>query len=381
MESKNAFKRDADLVTTYVETLGDLVDTIADPVKDQLPSCLSKLAGVLSWTGEGGGLLLNLLGTRHQSIVINDQRIFLDPKRPIQAHLRAMKRLEAELIPRAPTEGLPIFEIEAVHIRFRRLALASSEYARKYWQGAPGIAFTLDAPSVIPFRVEPTGSLLGIELLWGCEVDGNQHEQFIEFFKLFGSEAVKPRSLSEIRDEAFLDFVSTVNVIEAKDTTAPRSFTSMLKALRESVKDTVLILGSYAEKDHFYPIRDALASFGYNGVLLSDHEDVPEQSNAEKMMFAAMCSAFIVALDDSPSGHIAELQSLLDRPIRPVIVIRSKGAPSTRYLDDSIRTSGEFKVHEAGITARELAEPIRWAREKVRRKTAELNRINSWRKK
>jgi hypothetical protein len=377
------FEPDLSIVDEYVGSLISLVGSVSNFAQRQLPRCLTNFAGVVSSSDGNGGLLIQLFDDTSKPVFVNDVEYPVDPNNPPSFHYRALGRLDSEVFRKAPKSGEPVICIEAHHIGFRRIQLSSKAYADRYWKDSKALTFALDAPEVIPVRVEPTGSVLGIEMLWGAEEGGIRIEEPRQYFKLFGGPTVKPVSQSAVRDEAFIDFVSIVKMAAGREATAPCSFTEVLSSLSDSLLENVLILGAYREEAKYDELKAALESHGYRGFLLREFPDVTEQSNVEKMVLATMASVFVVVLDDYPSGHIAELQSLLSLRFRPVIVVRTGENPSTAFLEDSIRLDENIRVHASvGISPKDMTYSIKWARNRLKSRAAKLDEVNAkWRKK
>ena len=152
--------------------------------------------------------------------------------------------------------------------------------------------------------------------------------------------------------------------------------------MEEPLGDNVLLLGSYRQHDVYDTLEKSLATFGFKTFMLRDASDLAPQSNLEKLFAGIICSSFIVVVDDEPSGHIAELATLLSHPFRPVIIVRQSGRPATRFLEDSIALNDNFKIHDGpDLSPGALSSAIAWARNKMRAQVARLNQINDWRTK
>ena len=156
-----------------------------------------------------------------------------------------------------------------------------------------------------------------------------------------------------------------------------------LAGLREPVDTQVLLLGPYNDesKGRFKEVETVLKQLGYHPFLLKDANDLPIQTNIEKLVAGVMFSAFVVIIDEQPSGHIAETEKILSLNMRPSIVIRGASGPSTTFLDDSILLNENFQVvHLEKVTSAALADSVIWAREWLETRETKLNGINSWRK-
>jgi hypothetical protein len=120
---------------------------------------------------------------------------------------------------------------------------------------------------------------------------------------------------------------------------------------------------------------------GYNGFLLKDSPDLPIQSNLEKLYSAIICSCFIIILDIEASDHLIELDHMLERRFRPVIVLRETERPTTSFIEDKLRTDEYFRVKTIGeISPDTLLPHIKWARKLVDKQINNFNTINYWRK-
>jgi hypothetical protein len=230
----------------------------------------------------------------------------------------------------------------------------------------------------IPFRVTGSGSLIALNLLHGFEERGERQEQVLEYVKVFSDAGIIPRTETAIRDLAFHDFLAAFTKSEELSSW---SFSEFLAALAGPLERNVLLLGSYREPTDFERLKGVLSSFGYNGLLLRDAPDLPNQTNLEKLVTAIVLSRFVIVIDTQPSGHLAEVMQLLQMRFKPVIILRFGDKPSTWFVEDKIRTDDYFRVEVVpSISEQSLLPALSWAKAKTERQTAALNSINHWRK-
>lgn len=369
-----------ELLTQYAEAISTLLSTVSDRALERVPDCLREPSFFVACKDPTGRLLIQVHSASAQSILtINDvEHRYQASMGPLIVSYSTDRSLESTLFPNAPQDATPVLNIDAIGVSMQWLGFANSEYAAKYWGDIDWTAIALDADAVIPFRIGPNASFLGVALLYGYEVGNERHEQSIEYVKAFGSSAMLPQTLSALRDEAFRDFFITIT--RPQETTPSWSFTDFLKGLKESVGNNVLLLGSYREESVYEQLKQVLSSFGYTGFMLRDALDLAVQTNTEKLIAGIMCSSFIMVVDDKPSGHIAEIGKLLDLRLRPTIVVRREARPSTHFLEDSLVMDDLFKVHDlSDLSPTALAPHIQWARGVMRHRERKLNDINRWR--
>ena len=261
------------------------------------------------------------------------------------------------------------------HLVFQDLAFCSNEFAARHWKDA---TFAKLTASDLPFTVTKSGSMLGLNLLHGIEVDGDPYEQVWEIVKLYGDIAMFPRAPDDVRAEALADFAASTRLERpSPDGTV---FRRALDAISDASERSVLVLGSYQARHLLQELRAALVQLGYEPFLLIDEPDVEHQTNTEKLLLGIMSCRFVVILDSVPSGHIAEIEQLLQLRFRPTIVVRPSGRPSTRFLDDRIRNDDMFRIIECeSMDCQELASAYTWASMTLESNRTTYNEINSWR--
>ena len=369
-----------ELLIQYAESISTLLSTVSDHALDLVPDCLKAPSFFVACEDPSGQVLIQVFSIQAQStLTINGmEHRYQASKGPLILPRSVDQSLETILFPDAPQDATPIIVVDAKNASIVWVGFANSNYAAKYWRDTKWTALTRDADTVIPFRISPRGSFLGVGLRYGYKLAGERREQSIEFVKVFGSSALLPQTLSAVRDEAFKDFFVTIS--KPQEQGHSWSFSKFLRDFKEPLGNSVLLLGSYREESVYDQLKRVLSSFGYTGFMLSDSWDLEVQTNMEKLLAGVICSNFIIVVDDQPSGHIAELGKLLELRLRPTIIVRREGSPATHFLEDSIAMDDLFKVYDQsdlGPTA--LAPLISWARNKMRDRVLKLNEFNKWR--
>ena len=371
----------------FTQVLKDLVDVTPKAAIERLHPLIKEPGLAIGYSDPSDKCVLELLSkslAEKKKIQINGKLVpfqTVDPTRYAAITFTSKEPVERVLFPYIPEGPLkPTIKVSAKNISFHNFCFCTPEYKKKYWQkiGYPMLGGDFN----VPFDVTHDGLLIGMNLLHGLEVDGKRNEKYIEFVLIFGNSNLIPCDDAGIRDIAFTAFCSLVTGKKIEEDRW--SFSEFLKNLETPIEQNVLLLGSYnSEKDEedFDKLKSRLTSFGYNGFMLKDSQDVPIQSNIEKLLTATICSCFVIVLDSQPSGHIAELDKLLSLRFRPVIIVRHKGAkPSTFFLEDTIASDDNFRIAEVSeISNTELLPHIKWAREKTAKQIKRYDKINSWR--
>lgn len=372
----------------FTQVLKDLVDVTPEAARSQLHPLLKEPGLAIGYSDPSGKCVLELRSKNYAEktrLLVNGK---LEPFRPIDPTRYAVMTFisktpaERQLFPYIPEGPLkPRIKVSAKNISFRNFCFCTSEYKKKYWQE---IKYPmLGGDFNVPFDVTHDGFFIGMNLFHGLEVDGKQNEKYIEFVLIFGNSNLIPCDDAGVRDIAFTAFYSLVT---GGDIKPKGNFSEFLKTLETPVKQNVLLLGSYSserDKEDFDKLKSCLSSFGYYGFMLKDSQDLPIQSNIEKLLAAIIFSCFVIVLDSQPSGHIAELTKLLSLRFRPVIIVRRKDAkPSTSFLEDTIASDDNFRIAEiSDVSNSELLSHIKWAKEKTDTQIDRYNEINSWREK
>ena len=362
----------------YHQALLELVEAIPEKSRSNVPPCLVNTGFVIAVSDVNGRHAVELIGReRSDKIIVNGVELFpASDKEPGFFTLQSVARLETVLFP-GITEKSWATHILSGHLAIHGLYYASKEFQQNYKSNEYEPMFV---GGDVPFEVTSEGTLLAINCAHGYVANGAPTIKAIDWLRIFGSEEFVPASTLAIRELAITDIASSVLKLPGVQT--DWKFEEFLSALEGPTDQNVLLLGPYssATEDRFRDAEVALKSLGYTSFLLKDSLDLPIQTNIEKLFAAVIFSSFIVVIDDHASGHVAELDRLLQHEFRPTIIVRSTPRPSTAFLEDSILTKYSFRIEVMeNITAVALAPAIRWAREWGATRKNQLNTINTWR--
>ena len=363
----------------YHQALLELVDAIPERSRRNVPPCLVNTGFVIALSDSSGRHAVELVGReRHEKIIINgvEARLASD-EAPGFVVLPSVARLEAVLFPGTTDKSSVQHRMEG-HVHLLGLYYASAEFHQNHKLDGFKPQFV---GGDVPFKLTGEGSLLAINCAHGYVANGTPEIRAIDWLRVFGSDESVPVSTLAIRELAITDLSSAVLKLRSPETNW--KFEEFLSSLKGPVDTNVLLLGPYSTstEDQFSDAKVALESLGYTPFLLKDAPDLPIQKNREKLFAAVMFSSFIVVIDDHASGHLSELQVLIQSEFRPAIILRRTETPATAFLEDELLTSDSFRVEVMpSITAAALTPAIRWAREWLASREKDLNAINKWRK-
>lgn len=358
----------------YYGALKDIASVL--PARTTVPNYIKNTSFVIASSDRSGRLAIDIVSRDNiNELMWNGKNlkpiVGEDPGFIIARDLPSIAKV---LFPQDDIRTSVSITIGNPHVILSRLAFSNQEYNNKYWSDAK---FYRNCAGSIPFMVNSTGSMLGLDLLWGAELGGQRQERLFEFIKLYGRETL-PAETQQLRDDAFRDIGHAIPKLGRE--LDEWSFTDFLSNLQTPVDTNVLLLGSYHSEDEFDKLKETLQLLGYNGFLLKDSPDLPIQSNLEKLFSAIICSCFIIVLDKQASGHIAELSHMLQHRFRPVIILRDTEKPSTAFLEDRLLTDDYFRIAVIkDIDPQSLLPHIKWARNIVDNQIKNFNAINKWR--
>lgn len=362
---------------TYYSAFRDIVSAL--PSTESIPNFLKDTSFVIACSDASGRVAIDIISRYNiKELIWNGQILSPQPvEEPGFLIAPNLQSIEQIIFPQDDKRTAVSTTISIRYVILDGLAFSNKEYNDKYWSDAN---FYRNCAGSIPFQVKSTGSMLGLNILWGAELCGQRQERLFEYIKIYGNRNMLPMDSKVLQDEVFRDFAhATSKLFKKLDNW---SFTDFLNGLKEPVERNVLLLGSYKSENEFSNLKTALKQLGYNGFLLKDSPDLPIQSNLEKLFSAIICSSFIIVLDKEASGHIAELSHMLQFRFRPVIVVRETDKPTTAFIEDRILTDSYFRIAVLkDITTQSLLPYIKWAKEIINKQINSFNEINHWRKK
>ncbi len=360
----------------YHRSLVGLLDAIPRACRKVVPPCISQTAFVIAVADTTGRYSVELLGRdRHETIKINGTEAFpaseFEPGFIVGTPTCCLE----SVVFQGTTDGSEVTWRLNGHLVIHGLSFASTEFIAHHKPEGFHAQFV---GGEVPFRVEAEGVLLAVDVVNGYVVNGEPQVKVIEWLKILGSETLIPLSDVGIRELAIVDLASMT--LKLPEPASNLRFDEFLRSLKGPVDHNVLLLGSYRTESRFDEARAALEALGYAPFLLKDSPDLPIQCNIEKLFAAVMFSSFVLILDDHPSGHLAELATLLPLRLRPMIIVRHIPEPTTAFLEDSVRTNDSCQVQVLEtITAASLTPAVQWARGWLTSQEVNLNTINTWR--
>jgi hypothetical protein len=144
----------------------------------------------------------------------------------------------------------------------------------------------------------------------------------------------------------------------------------------------VIVLGkdTGAELHELIQIRDYLKGIGYDAELIKDLPEIPMMSNEEKVRLWCLVSRFVIMVDRSPAGHLAEYVTLREQ--RTILaLLRPRGHGSTYMIgDDQLVDSNAVRLFEFDETPLKTLDPVKkWAEMTVQKRTSQYNKAYPWR--
>lgn len=362
-------------VVDYFRYLKEIADTIPQRARESIPYCLTETSFIIVARDKSNRYMFELISSKNiNELIINGLKA--KPKsssEPGYLVLDSQEPIERILFP-VTKNGDSVSMRIGGHSMWHGFTFSSPSFQNKYKEQGFHAQFS---GGEVPFKVLPNSSLLGIYLTYGYELESKRQNRLFEWLKIYGDESLIPFEKVKIQEQAISDFSSAVLKLQPCETP---SFSDFLGSLSVPVDQNVLLLGSYNASIDYDTIKSSLKKLGYKGFLLKDSPDLAVQTNIEKLFAAVIYSCFIIVVDTDPSGHIAELNILLQHPFRPVIVLRSEEKPATAFLEDSIQRNDYFRIEVIkDATPSSLQPSVKWAKGLVGDQITALNRINAWR--
>ncbi|GEM_PF-6820812 len=168
--------------------------------------------------------------------------------------------------------------------------------------------------------------------------------------------------------------------------TAPGAATplrNLAATFEASKKASVIVLGSYSntELPWLLEVRDSLRARGYDAELIKDLPDIQMLSNEEKVRLFTASSRFLVMVDRSASGHIAEY--IIVREQRSILaLLRPLKTGSTwmigddPWVDSNYIKLFEFEQSPNGV----MDQAVRWAEGMAQLRASAYDKGYPWRK-
>ncbi len=184
----------------YYSALNDIF--LALPSSAFVPQFVKNTSFVIASSDNTGKVAIDIISRRNlKEIRFHGKTISpISDKEPLFLIAPDLPDLESFLFPQDDKRESVSTTISNRHFVLDGLAFSSKEYNDKYWADAK---FYRNCAGSIPFKVTSTGSMLGLDLLWGAELGGQRQERLFEFIKIYGSKEMMPMVSRDFQDEAF----------------------------------------------------------------------------------------------------------------------------------------------------------------------------------
>jgi len=150
-------------------------------------------------------------------------------------------------------------------------------------------------------------------------------------------------------------------------------------------ENTVLVLGKDTgeELKLLQRIQKILSDLNYNSIIVKDLDDIPAQSNEEKVRLCAHLSKFSIIENSYPAGQIAELSKICSTSRIVTATLRESGKGSTYMVTDydiDYNHIKEFIYEDSCDLENKVKDAVVWAEGYIKGKIEYLNKTYYWRK-
>ena len=188
--------------------------------------------------------------------------------------------------------------------------------------------------------------------------------------------------------ESFLDFergkfeMKRMPLIGQINSKIPQE--ELIQYLKKFKEKTVLILGKDTGKELkiLRSIQTTLKELGYTGIIVKDFDDIPQQSNEEKVRLMASASRFVILENSYPAGQIAELSKICSTSRTITATLREDGKGSSFMVTDydiDYNHIKEFNYSVIKDLKDIVTQAVDWAEIKIEERINHYNKIYPWR--
>ena len=321
--------------------------------------CLASVAGQFLAPEHSKDLLHNaLLPARITGYVSTQFGVAIEYEKATETTIQVVKgsaRIE-DLFIHAPTRARtigPLFNIAARGCSFAKLTLAGA----------------------FPFRLTAESASISFEDV-AFEIDTWKRE--VQFAEVYGTrdagEWSQGKAESRAKDEVLAALVQVTRAHERQ--------TSIADYIGQFKNKTVLVLGDYDDKglSRLSGIKAALASCGYEPLLVKDIPDHPHHDIPQKFVAIAAISRFVVVDDSSKSGHLLEVQ-LCKQNSWVTILLRAGGICGSYMTAGAAHASNVILelAYEPSSPDQAVTTAVQWAEEKLKEVERKFESTYPWR--
>lgn len=158
--------------------------------------------------------------------------------------------------------------------------------------------------------------------------------------------------------------------------------TSIADYIDQFKNKTVLVLGDYDDEglSRLGDISGALASYGYEPLLIKDIPDHPHHDLPQKVVAIGAISRFVIVDDSSKSGHLLEVQ-LCKQNNWVTVLLRAGGVGGSWMTAGAAHASNVILelAYDPSSPDQAVAEAVQWAETKLEEVARKFEGTYPWR--
>ena len=242
--------------------------------------------------------------------------------------------------------------------------------------GGHGVGFVnVNISGGFPFRLTSPSASVSMK---NVVFESSPWRRVVQFAEVFGNRDATNWSLgkaeSRAKDEVLAAMLQLTRAREKK--------TSISEYIEQFKNKIVLLLGDYDAEglSRLQKISRALASCGYEPILVRDIPDHPHQDLPQKVVAIGAISRFVLVDDSSKSGQLLEVQ-LCKQNSWVTVLLRAGGVGGSWMTAGAAHTSNVIKELPYDLLSPDQAvtEAVQWAEGKLQELERKFESTYPWR--